>query len=500
MAKSNGGDGAKGKGRGERLHKSFPVFDCDAHINDPLEIWSKYVAEADREAVRSFYWQDENQTLLNGRSLVMGGANHYFRPFFNPIHMAGPQMNKKIIRKLFLDIAAGKIGEEQLGYIEHRGAVDPKARLLDMDLMGIDQVMIIPSMMVMHVPFGENPEGARGFARAYNDWAFDYCAAAPERLFPAAWLPLQSSAYTVAEIHRAAERGFRMALVRPIDARHQYPNKIGRGGPSIGGSDWDRVYKALEETGMALGIHTFPSPAVPDYYDGQELDYVVSPGELPALATDPKVGQRVETQALSFIFEAQAWLVQVLLSGFLDRYPRLRMAVLESNSSWLPGVLAHCDRLFKLYARERRTQASRLPSEAFRDQCFIAFEADEAPSFKQWRFFEDVSIWSSDAYHTDGADVWSAIREMRECGVPEEVQAKMLGGNARRLYRIEPKTFVDEEAPPIERPSWFPQGEELERFAELSKDPRKNLRELMAFLASGSKSKAGAPTGAGSAY
>jgi predicted TIM-barrel fold metal-dependent hydrolase len=293
-----------------------------------------------------------------------------------------------------------------------------------------------------------------------------------------------------------------MGLVRPIDARHQYPNQIGAGGlfgGVGGGGGFDRIYKAMEETEMVLGMHTFPAPDPASYNDSRPLDYVVSPGELTSMATDPAVGQRVDSQALSFVFEAQSWLVQVLLSGFLDRYPRLKMAVLESNSSWLPSVLAHCDRLFKLYARERKTAATRLPSEAFREQCFIAFESDEAPSFKQWPFFEDISIWSSDAYHTDGADVWSAMREMSECGVPEEAQAKMLGGNARRLYRIEPKTFVSDEPPPLERPSWFPQGEELARFTKLSEDPRKNMEQLMALLSGNGNGDAAAPSSA-SAY
>jgi predicted TIM-barrel fold metal-dependent hydrolase len=468
-----------------RLTKSFPVFDCDAHVNDPLEIWSEYVAEADKEAVKSFYWQDEKQTILNGRALVMGGASHYFRPMYNPIHMAGPQMGKAITRKLLMDIVAGKLDEQQVRQIEHDGPVDPYARIVDMDLMGIDQVMVIPTMMVMHVPFGANPEGARGFARAYNDWAADYCAAAPERLFPAAWLPLQSAAYTVDEIRRTANKGFRMGLIRPIDARHQYPNKIGAGG-AMGnagiGASFDSVYRAMEECEMVLGMHTFPAPEPAAYYDGESLDYVVSPGELTSLASDPKVGQRIDPQALSFVFEAQAWLVQVLLSGFLDRYPKLRMAILESNASWVPSVLAHCDRLFKLHARERKTAATRLPSEAFAQQCFVSFEGDESPTFKQWRFFEDRAIWASDAYHTDGADVWTAIREMIECGVPEAVQAKMLGSNAASLYRIEPQQFVSDEAPPLERPDWFPQGEELARFTELSKDPRANMAELVAMM------------------
>src|SRR5262249_60304536 len=107
-------------------------------------------------------------------------------------------------------------------------------------------------------------------------------------------------------------------------------------------------------------------------------------------------------------------------------------------------------------------KTDRLPSEAFYQQCFIAFESDEAPTFRQWDRFEDVGLWSSDAYHHDGADSWSAIREMRGAGVPESVQAKLLGANARRMYGIEGRIFTSEEPGPLERPAWSARPEELD--------------------------------------
>ena len=99
-------------------------------------------------------------------------------------------------------------------------------------------------------------------------------------------------------------------------------------------------------------------------------DYLASPGELFNHAG-------VDSQTLSFVYEMQVWLSQVLLGGLLDRYPKLKMAVFESNAEWLPYTLETCDRLFKLYARERGTPGDRLPSEAFHEQCVISFESDE---------------------------------------------------------------------------------------------------------------------------
>jgi predicted TIM-barrel fold metal-dependent hydrolase len=455
-----------------RVTKAFPVFDCDAHINDPDEIWTQYVEPQYRDLVRRSYWKDDKQAYLNGRTPCIGGAAYDF-PGYNPICLAGPQMTKKVARKL------QQIGltPEQRKYVEHAGAYDPAARLREMDLMGIDQVMIIPTMMVANFPFVESLDGARAFTRGYNDWARDYCRAAPDRLFPAGWLPLQDITYTCEELERIAGMGFRVALIRPIDAQGRYPNYIFPG--FTGGAPtntMDKVFRTLEETGIVLGMHTFPAtnPVI-----GTQLRLPVPPvsmvssGELIGRAGEMHIGGRmVDIQTMSFIYEAVVWLAQVLLSGMLDLYPRLRMAIFESNATWLPQLLEHWDRLFKLYANERALKTDRLPSEAFYQQCFIAFESDETPVFRQWDRFTEVGVWSSDAYHHDGADSWSAIREMNESGTPPEAQAKLLGANARRMYGIEAKLCVTEEPPPLERPAWFPGGEELESWAAVEADPR----------------------------
>jgi uncharacterized protein len=448
---------------GSPARKDFAVFDCDAHVNDPRAIWSEYLEPEYREAVKRAYWQEDHQTILNGRTLVIGGQADDF-PTYNPICIAGPRMNKKLLRKL----QQMGLSADQKKYLEHQGAYDPHARIRDMDLMGIDQVMVIPTMMVAHYPYVQDVYAAHGFARAYNNWANDFCKQVPDRLYPAGWLPLQDAEYTRQELHRIAKMGFRVALIRPIDAHGRYPNQIFPG-PRNGSltNTMDKVFRTFEETGVVCGMHTFP--ALPS----EPADLAVSVGELISAAGSLELGGKmVDPQTLSFVFEAMVWLAQVLLSGFLEMYPRLKMAVFESNAGWLPEMLDHCDRLFKLYANERLIKSDRLPSEAFAQQCYIAFESDEEPVFHQWDRFENVALWSSDAYHHDGSDSWSAIRYMDGAGVPQPVQAKLLGGNARRMYNIEPKVCVTEEATDVPRPDWFPKAEDVEQWAAVEADPR----------------------------
>ena len=359
----------------ERLTKSFSVFDCDAHINDPMGIWD-YVPESQKELVRNTYWRGDAEAWLNGTTPVMGGGNAHF-PGYNPICIAGPQMNKKIMRKL----NSMPLTAEQKAYLHHDGAIDPRARLTEMDLMGIDQVLVIPTMVIMHVPFAENAEGVDAFCQAYNNFVADWCHEESSRLFAAAFLPAQDPGYTAKEIHRAAELGLPVGLIRPIDAQAKYPNAAAPSMMAPGA--YDAVFRAFEETGMVLGMHTFPAP---NYQHPLGRDYLASPGELFNRAG-------TDSQTFSFVHEMQVWLSQVLLTGLLDRYPKMKMAVFESNAEWLPYTLETCDRQFKLYARERGTSSDRLPSEAFHQQCVISFESDETGVFRQWeQFAEDRDL------------------------------------------------------------------------------------------------------------
>lgn len=448
----------------DKVTKSFSVFDCDAHINDPLMIWD-YVPESKRDLVHQTYWRDERQAWLNGDTSVLGGGNDQFKGY-NPICIAGPQMNKRIMRKLLTMVP---LTTEQRAYLHHDGAIDAKARISEMDLMGIDQVLVIPTMVIMHLPFARDPEGAEAFCQAYNDFLVDWCAEVPDRLFGASLLPVQDPGRTAKEVFRAKELGHPVGLIRPIDAQAKYPNEI-RDAMMSGGGGYDEVFRAFEETGMVLGMHTFPAPGMPHPL-GPE--YITSPGELFTWAG-------TNSQTFSFIHEMQVWLSQVLLGGFLDRYRGLKMAIFESNAQWLPYVLESCDRTFKLYANQYERGRDRLPSEAFYEQCVISFESDEMAVFRQWEQFDTIGIWASDAYHHDGADSWSAMRNMTASGVPDEVQARLLGENARRFYGIEAKLFVTDEPGAIDRPEWFPQGAELDEWAELVSHPRENAARLQA--------------------
>jgi predicted TIM-barrel fold metal-dependent hydrolase len=216
-------------------------------------------------------------------------------------------------------------------------------------------------------------------------------------------------------------------------------------------------WRACEDTGVVVGMHTFIAQG-----QGDSSGRMYSPGELSMrMAQATGVRQTMDSQEISFMYEAITWTNGVLLSGFLDRFPRLKMAIFESNATWLPFLLDRIDRVHRLTPPQQRL-SQRLPSEAFREQMMIAFEGDEEPVFRMWDYFEDHAIWSSDHYHHDAMDAWTALGVIEKTGgVPQEVVEKLMGGNARRFYGIEPKLYVTEQRD-LDRPGWWPTPEQVD--------------------------------------
>jgi len=435
--------------------KSYPVFDCDAHINDPAQIWDR-LSKKEQEIVGPWYWLEGSPMNTYGTRLKPMYSKFSGPQINDPgrvklVEIAGPGVDRATIRKLR---EMSPLTPEQARYVNRPGASDAKARIADSDLQGIDQVMVIPFGMFGGFLFVENHQAAALVARAYNDWVYDWCSEDPTRLFPAAALPVQDPIFAAAEVRRVAKLGFRAALVRPVDVRRGYPNL----------ATFDSLWQAFDETGIVCGMHSMiAGESVPTELDPSVPQWSPSFFQERVLDKRQQQSEGAVSQNLGFIHEAMVWLTNVLLSGFMERYPGVKMATMESNAGWLPMLLEDCDKAVKRYKSERNIPVTRLPSEIYMEKGFIAFEGDESLVYQQHEFFENIGIWSSDVYHADGADAWTAIRKMNENGVPEEVQAKLMGGNARRMYGVEPVMCIAAEPEDYNRPDWFPKAEDLER-------------------------------------
>src|SRR5436309_3955213 len=441
------------------MTKDFATFDCDAHVTEPPKIWERahaYLTKDELEALKATIWwdADSQQLIVNGKagagigSPRRGGIPGTMRVITN----AGPGVKHDIQRALNVRNLNPKtaLTQEHVAYLDHAGSYEPEPRLRDMDIQGIDQVMIIPTDIDTY-PWLQNALGAKAFCKAYNQWAYEYTLADPQRLFFAALLPMQNPQYAVEEVYRVAAQGCRVALVRPMDAMGNYPIQ----------PKYEPVWNALEETGLVYGMHPFPAggnlkpPGYAEQYSGAEL--------IRRTIATAGLQHSFLSNVQNFQAEAALWVTAVLMSGFFERHPKINAAVFEASSTWLSFLVDECDKAYRLYRNERQLPPlKRLPSETFFEHCITGLEGDEGAPGRPPAICGRLLSWSSDVYHHDGDDAWRAIETMQKYNLPVEHQAKFLGGNARRLYKVQaPAKIIRDRVTEIERPDWWPTEEEI---------------------------------------
>jgi predicted TIM-barrel fold metal-dependent hydrolase len=390
---------------------------------------------------------DTDVLLINGRAVPAS------RERSNAAEVGWPGWNKKEVGALTPGTEAWQAKFGRLA-----GCREPRARLADMDALGVDQVMLFPSWFV-RLPLVRDPVAARILATAYNDWVDDYASADRRRLFPCAMLPIQSVEDSIAELRRVARKGFNAAAVRPCFCNGRYPTL----------PEFDPLWREFEALDVVLAMHTFPSreALTPEWAEriartrgsGNGLLFtdealVYSPGQFVSnivFSMEPTIDA---SESLGFIFEAMTWLTTVLRTGWLEKFPRLKCAVLESNATWLPLVLGRSRNFLDLYAFQRGPKVAD-PVETFYRRCSIAFEGDEETVYRLSDLYDTVGLWSSDYPHHDAEDAWEAMELMAKHNVPEATRQRLLGGNARRLYGIDPVLTVTER-PKDHRPAILP--------------------------------------------
>jgi predicted TIM-barrel fold metal-dependent hydrolase len=373
------------------MSASTLVVDADGHVLEPRAAW---------DAVPEDYRPRITRDRGGYEHVVVGDTEILAVPLGN---LATPGSH-------FDDPGAFLSLDEALA-----GGSDPVARLEDMDAEGIDQAVLFPSVG-LYAWVLDDATAALHIARAYNDWLASYCAAAPDRLFGAAMLPVQDPVAAAVELERAHdELGFVAAFVRPNPCR----------GRSLSDRAYDVVWDAAEACAMTVAVH--------------EGSSVI----LPTLGSDRPFNPLV-LHAVSHSFEEMLACAQLIAFGVLERHPALRVVFLESSGGWVPFWLERLDEQaesFGAFCPELRMP----PSEYFARQCWISYEIDERTLAALAPFIgEHRIVWGSDYPHHD-ATFPGAVDTLRKTLEPlaPDVQAMILGTNAAELYRLPPRRSGD---------------------------------------------------------
>ncbi len=407
-----------------RNGSKIPVFDGDSHVLEPPEVWERYLDPEYRVAARSVFWRQEGDvspvTTLNGEI----AHELYYHPDGRvPLPMP-PGQKEAHVNIPRQGVWRPGMTVEQIGSLDptvrhpvNPGGSDPEVRLRDMDQMGVDQALLFPTYFAEYFPLVTDAPVAEALARAYNDWIFDFCQTAPDRLFPVAVLPVQEINATVRELRRVAGKGFRAAFVRPVFVKDRFPHH----------PYYYPMWKELEELGVVYCSH--PSWG----YNAPEMDSEATFVE--RVMADSFAGHPM-AEVVAPAMDNGVLLVGMMAEGLLEKFPKIKFSFVHSKASWLHLFLEKTEGY--LWLSNQVDPVSLKPDKVFFNRTtLINFSAAESAIWELHDLFESVGSWGSLYPNHDTLTAWEAIDALEQHGVPGVVVRKLMGENQARVLGVE---------------------------------------------------------------
>ena len=377
------------------LQPHMKLISTDDHVIEHPTVWSDRLPAKYREAGPQIV------------ELVPQGA----APESRPAHIW--RYEHRLYPQIALNAVAGK-EREDFGLEPNRfdeilpGCYDPKARVADMDLDGVQAQLCFPSFPKFAGTVflgGEDRELARLCVAAYNDFMIDeWCASAPDRLIPLVLVPFWDPALAAAEIERCAAKGAK-AVSFP-----ENPAPLGL--PSFHTDHWDPILSAAQETGMPLCMHFGSS------------------GKAPATADDAPFAVSIALFGCNSMYTT----ADLLFSPVFHKFDRLKVALSEGGIGWVPYMLERIDYTWDRHKHYTGIDLHTRPSDLFRKHIWGCFIDDEAGIKNRHDVGIDRITWECDYPHSDSN--WPESRRRAAevlAEVPDDEVHRMVELNAREL-------------------------------------------------------------------
>ncbi len=258
-----------------------------------------------------------------------------------------------------------------------------------LDLLGFASQLVFNTFAnkaMLQAEHGDDLDFAYGIATAHNRAITDFCSV-DRRLLPVGYVPLADFARAEAMAGAALAMGCKALMIPSACPRGHSPSHVGL----------FPVWAQAEEAGIPVVLHVGGGgrllspdyflnglPPVPDFHGGAEnfrsVDYMAIP--YPPMQT----------------------LATLILDGVLERFPRLKIGVIEQGASWLPGWMRALDSAAEAFRKNelRLQRLSLRPSEFVRRQIRVTPYPHEDTGWIVANAGEEVCLFSSDYPHVEG--------------------------------------------------------------------------------------------------
>jgi uncharacterized protein len=287
-----------------------------------------------------------------------------------------------------------------------------EAQVMGMAIEGIDIAVLYPTAGLSLIARDNlDPQLSLALAQAYNNWMHEFTSHSPERLKWVAMLPVHDVHLACRELVRSVrELGAVGSFIRPnrVNGRFWHSNY------------WDPLYSVHEDLNVTWGFH-----------EGTGAHY--------SYMNELYGENRFYRHVASHWIEMQHALIAMMVGGVFEFHPKLRVAFLECQNSWVPGLLSRIEWDYPQYRESHAPYLTLTPKEYFRRNCWAAVEGSE-PEIEATAGLigADRMCVSTDYPHFDSNFPNVSSNVLKGCS--RDTAAKILAGGAG-LYGLTDADF-----------------------------------------------------------
>jgi predicted TIM-barrel fold metal-dependent hydrolase len=256
--------------------------------------------------------------------------------------------------------------------------------------------------------FIEDGQLQHACVQVYNDWLAEYCSVAPERLLGIALISTCDMNDAVKELTRSKKAGLKGAIIWQLP-----PPDL-----SFASAHYDPFWAAAQDLDMPVSLHINTGYRSRGYLNVHGLQ-----------SYRRSINIKLE--------EAIDGLLDLIFSGVLERFPRLKLVVVENEIGWMPFWLEQCDKYYERHRLVEPLPIDKRPSEYFYRQVYATFFNDETGGRLLSWWGVDNCMWSNDYPHANST--WPHSREVVARDLQHVSAAnreKLTRSNVARLYHL----------------------------------------------------------------